>query len=137
MCQSVVGAVMLSPVHALVRLVLVAFVAVGCGAPRDIEHLCAMTGAVRPHCCCQSEAEHVAEPAIERPDCCELRRAPSVVPDVRSNPSPAGAHAVVLTRFSIDEEHRVRGEAWWIPQAARGPPSIGPPIYLRDCSFLI
>lgn len=124
----------------LVALVLV--VATGMG--RSVSYLCLMDGQVRSACCCkktESQAESDC-PKVERQGCCEVRvaeaaKAPATARDGVHNEQLPGPPALASLSPRLDVVPPSSRD--FLPGiGARGPPSgTGPPIFVRNCSYLI
>jgi hypothetical protein len=112
------------------------------GAVARAHYFCKMMERVMPACCCAGEHDDaVAAPAAKAsaPSCCERLQSPTRAsassaslsgPDV-----PSAALASVLPDFRLEG-----GPAAVVglhePQA-RAPPSLGPPLFVSYCVFLI
>ena len=126
----------------LLALTIAATLLVPASALAQVVYLCKMSGSVGPRCCCSKPSEipdaAPCEPTVDAPDCCEaqLRSAEDGV-RYGGQSVPIVGPAVLASTLSF-AELAARGtgsEAWARPQA-RGPPSIGPPVYLENCSLL-
>jgi hypothetical protein len=124
-----------SRVCALLLLVAMGLVA---GSPRVLGYVCRIDRATHMSCCCGARAEVAARDGshVERRRCCDATsddaRVPAMVrsDDRASAPMVALVHAPVLPEGSS----AARSSLWY----ARGsPPATGPPLFLRDCRFLI
>lgn len=126
----------------LLALAVAATLLVPASALAQVVYLCKMSGSVGPRCCCsKAHADREAapcEPAADRPDCCEARvqaardatlsnaeRAPSVGPALLASTLTMAE----LTGLAEAAELRARPRA-------RGPPSVGPPVYIQNCTLL-
>lgn len=125
----------------LVALVLV----VATGMARSVSYLCLMDGQVRSACCCKKAEESRAEPdcpKIERQGCCEVRvaeatKAPATARDGVHHEQLPGPPALASLPPRLDVAPPSGRDV--VPGiGARAPPSgIGPPIFVRICSYLI
>lgn len=92
-------------------------------------------------CCCKHAASAAVEGQAEarRPDCCARVAPPSrgVAPSVPDTTIPVPAAALAAT---IAEPIHVPPRTSIVaatPKLARGPPPVGPPLFVVHCSFLI
>lgn len=124
------------PVRAALVALLV-LVLVPTTALARVVSICSMSGrAVATKCCCEPERDSPVN-ALERADCCRTyandakAAASSVVAPVDVAP------AAVLTRLPAIIFHGLTARAGVdLAARARGPPPLGPPIYLRVCRNL-
>jgi hypothetical protein len=104
--------------------------------------ICNMTGRAGMVCCCQGSKDHEklrrTAPAIDRARCCtqvasqlEKASATQIGPAVDVPPAALleRARAFDLVNLALADGER-------LAPRARAPPSHGPPIFLRDCTFL-
>jgi hypothetical protein len=105
------------------------------------QYLCRMSGRVLAGCCCASNQEHKApncEPAVVAGDCCE-RLAPrdrsQVTRSATGENVPPAALSVLLPEPVYAFPAAVLASA--VVEQSRGPPLIGPPIFVAKCAFLI
>ena len=107
-----------------------------------VAYLCLMDGQVRSVCCCKTPpAEAYKECArVERAnDCCEVRvteadlQPARVERTERQTQSPA----VVATLPIVAQVPKPASRDANPPLGARGPPETGPPLFVRNCSYLI
>jgi len=103
--------------------------------------LCNMKGRAGKVCCCHRSSDdekRVDAPAIDRAPCCtqvvsQVQKAPATQSGPVSDVPPAAllerVPAVDFVSLALAEEER-------LAPRSRGPPSHGPPIFLRDCAFL-
>jgi hypothetical protein len=126
----------------LVVLVTAATLLMPASALAQVLYLCTMSGLIGPKCCCsapQEEPEAAPQgPRFERPDCCEAqaqasRDAIAAAADHMPSVGPAMLVSTLTITDLIDLERAasISGAA-----QARGPPALGPPIYLENCSLL-
>ena len=112
------------------------------GMTDSVAYLCLMDGKVRLACCCAENRAAVGDAvasAAEADRCCEVR-VTSVDPlrqigaarlDLRPMPLSAALASVAQVQGPATQEAA-------LPPAPRGPPSAnGPPIFLRNCSYII
>ncbi|MCA9644646.1 MAG: hypothetical protein H6718_27570 [Polyangiaceae bacterium] len=105
--------------------------------------LCKMSGRMGASCCCHGDAHQRAakkpQPAkAERPGCCEQRLTKTTqVLSAQSEADLPPSQAVLVAELSLPEASEPRLEVEEVPRVARGPPPLGPPLYLKNCSFLI
>ena len=104
--------------------------------------LCNMGGRTGKACCCQHsepESAHCKTPAIDRAACCKdvtshAEKASAVQAGAASDVPPAVLlellPAIVRIEWALAESKS------FAPRA-RGPPPLGPPIFLRNCAILI
>ncbi len=131
-------------VNRLTAVVLAGAMLVPSGAIGAVLYLCQMDGEVRTSCCCDEAAAAAGEgpcTAIESASCCDVRvaeadRVPmTVVHVVDSLQAPVGV-AVATFAPARGLQSRLGGRGMVL--GARGPPAgLGPPIFVRDCSYLI
>jgi hypothetical protein len=119
-------------------------VLLGSGATGGIAHWCMMGGWVRSTCCCKKAHEGVEPQAdvrrVERADCCEVRvERSTVAPAIAEGWKQSSFAEIPPATLAVGRE--VPGApvcAVALPPAARGPPAWhGPPLFVRNCSFLI
>jgi hypothetical protein len=102
---------------------------------------CRMSGNVGPRCCC-SQADDRAQaspcqPEVDRPDCCEAERQTGpAAPASNVERLPSVGPAVLSATLTIEELALLCGTTPTAPARARGPPAIGPPAYIENCSLL-
>jgi len=131
----------------LLAAVLGAVVLLGPGSTGAVAYLCSMSGGARvSECCCKPSGAHADShhdhdehhARLERQGCCALEisegsRLPATIERaehaaralvaLHSEPLVLAAPTVVAMR---------------LPESARGPPPRhGPPLFVRNCSFLI
>ncbi len=107
---------------------------------------CKMSGRLGQTCCCHGADHQVrlrvpklaAEPTqAKRPGCCEQRLTKSAqiltAQTEVSAPVPSG---VLIAELSVPEVCEREPVNVTVPRAARGPPPLGPPLYIRNCSLL-
>jgi hypothetical protein len=107
-----------------------------------VVYLCKMSGSIGPRCCC-AHADETPEtpasgPAVDRPSCCEaqVQSARDAVASAADQLPPVGP-AVLVTTLTFEElAERARASATLHAPQARGPPAVGPPVYLENCSLL-
>ncbi len=127
----------------LLALVAAATLLMPASALAQVVYLCKMTGAIGERCCCSSAKDAAPQaapshPAVERPDCCELQlQASRDAVASAAQTMPSVGPAVLVSTLTIEElvDRGGTDELSGAPQA-RGPPSIGPPLYLENCSLL-
>lgn len=124
----------------LIALTLV----VATGTRRSVSFLCLMDGQVRSACCCKSvDAKSADRPTVERDtQCCEVQfsKATQARATTRDGlqdhrlPMPLGP---TMVPPAIEIPHLTTASV--VPAlGARAPPGgIGPPIFVRNCSYLI
>lgn len=125
----------------LVALVLV----VATGMASSVSYLCLMDGQVRSACCCKKTPATQADtdcPKVERQGCCEVRvseatQSPATTRD--ATPTDQLPVPLAFATFPPTVEVPRPASREVIPGlGARAPPGgIGPPIFVRNCSFLI
>lgn len=125
----------------LMALLAAVLLLVPASAFAETIYRCRMSGSVGPECCC-SRAEDPAQaspcqPEIGRPDCCQAeRRAGSAAPASSVERLPNVGPAVLSATLTIEELALLCGTTPSAPPRARGPPAIGPPAYIENCSLL-
>ena len=126
----------------LFALAVAATLLMPASALAQVVYLCKMSGSIGPRCCCSKPSEipeaAPCDPAVSAPDCCEaqLRTAEDGVLHAGESAPTVGAAVLASTlRFAELTERASSSQAWARPQA-RGPPGIGPPVYLENCSLL-
>lgn len=125
----------------LITLLSAVLMTVLWAGPQSTAYLCSMSGERRAtRCCGHDDGGHTEQGAeLERPICCEIERKPTNVPpplatDVGEMQELAGALALRQERDSA----QVPSPQVFVATLARGPPpGLGPPPYLRHCTFLI
>lgn len=105
--------------------------------------LCKMSGRMGATCCCHGTAHQHASKKVqpakaERPGCCEQRLTKTTqVLTAQSELNLPTSHAVLVAELSLPEVSEPPTALSEVPRVARGPPPLGPPLYLKHCSFLI
>jgi hypothetical protein len=126
----------------LVALITAATLLVPASALAQVVYLCTMTGAIGPKCCCSSVSEEPrAAPSraqFERPDCCEAQAQASrdAIAAAADHMPSVGPAVLVSTLALADLFDLERASSLSRAAQARGPPALGPPIYLENCSLL-
>jgi hypothetical protein len=126
----------------LVALITAATLLMPASALAQVIYLCTMSGAIGTKCCCSAAKEEPEAaptgPQFERPDCCEAQaQAERDAIAAAADKLPSVGPAVLTATLSVTELldlgrlSTVSGAA-----QARGPPALGPPIYLENCSLL-
>lgn len=105
-------------------------------------HLCSMSGQVKSHCCCQKGGNADEGTQLERDmRCCELKVTESLRPaaTVRDGQAPQAPELAVVALVPQAASLGVPAtDDGLLPLGARAPPEhTGPPIFVRNCSFLI
>lgn len=105
---------------------------------------CNMSGRLGETCCCHGD-EHVKPSKVEkrpqmakRPGCCEQRLiqgAQGVTAHQPEGQVPV-MPGVLIAELSLSEIQAPAPQLSWVPRLARGPPPLGPPLYIRYCSLL-
>jgi hypothetical protein len=107
-----------------------------------VRYFCRMMDRVSASgCCCKHGDSAGVERHAEarRPDCCARVAPPArgVAPSVPDTTIPVPAAALTATIAEpIDVPPRASTVAV-TPKLARGPPPVGPPLFVAHCSFLI
>ena len=115
------------------------------GSGTSIAYLCSMSGEVGPSCCCASvDATHDAvQPdgtaKVERASCCDVQRYDAQAPLGTHERSQGYAGAGVIgTVSSAVAPASLPAPCEASLSEPRGPPlSLGPAIFVQNCSFLI
>ena len=125
---------------ALLALVLVA----ATGMSRSVSYQCLMDGQVRSACCCKKpQAESADCPQVTRHDqCCEIRVAEATrVPATTTDGSPPDRLPMLLTGATLPSSigvPRLTTNCVVRAMGPRAPPGgVGPPLFVRNCSYLI
>jgi hypothetical protein len=114
------------------------------GALARASYFCRMMERSVSSCCCAHARAKLAkqtkrQTTVQAPSCCDRLTAPS-----RANGSavsdgapqvPSAALAAVLPHFLLAPLAEANVTAF--APSARAPPSVGPPLFLSHCSFLI
>jgi hypothetical protein len=105
------------------------------------QYLCRMSGRVLAGCCCasnQERQESTCEPTLVAGDCCE-RLAPrdrsQVARGATGENVPPAALSAILSEPVYAFPVAVAARA--VVEQSRGPPMVGPPIFVAHCAFLI
>lgn len=107
----------------------------------EIVYRCRMTGSIGPKCCCSrafAAKPAPCAPEVDRPDCCEAQRQDaSATAGTSSERVPSVGAAVLSLTLTIRELIALGGrDGLAATHLARGPPPIGPPAYIENCSLL-
>lgn len=127
--------------HVLV-MTLVAGLLVPVTAFARVLSICNMGGRTGKACCCQHsqpESEQCKTPAIDRALCCtEVTSHAEKASAVQAGPAADVPPAVLLGHLPmiVPIEWALAESKRFAPRA-RGPPPLGPPIFLRNCAILI
>jgi hypothetical protein len=100
-----------------------------------------MDRVIESACCCgNSDSDHVEGRAeVSRPDCCARVAPPSrsAAPSAPDTTIPVPAAALVATVAEPVYTPPPVSTVGTTPKLARGPPPVGPPLFVVHCSFLI
>lgn len=107
-----------------------------------VHYFCVMMDRVLESACCcgSSDSDHVEGQAeAKRPDCCARVTPPSrsVAPTAPDTTVPVPAAALVATIAEPIQLSQPVSTIGTAPKLARGPPPLGPPLFIVHCSFLI
>lgn len=125
----------------LTALFLAQAMVVPSGAIGALLFVCQMDGQARTSCCCESADEEAESSAtVERRSCCDVHVTmggqPPATLDHVTQQLERHSVAVVLPIAWRGPQPRQLGLL--LPLGARAPPpGTGPPIYIRNCSYLI
>ena len=125
------------------RLILLMVIVVA-GESASVSYFCPMDGVVRAECCCKPDGERLQKPSASEerePEscCCEVRVVTHNLPSALSQPAQvheAGEGAAAASAESVSggdtslPRYRVESDLAW-------PPDPGPPLFSRNCSYLI
>jgi len=111
------------------------------GAAARPHYFCKMVDVVMSHCCCPSaRSEHGSQGEVEArgPECCErmvmpARAGGSSTNDVAVDVPVAGLIAVLSPYDLVRQPASLLRLA---EQQARGPPGVGPPLFIAHCALL-
>jgi hypothetical protein len=126
---------------------LAGVVLLGPGSTGAVAYLCSMSGGARvSECCCKPSGAHAdahhddhdPHARLERQGCCALE----ISEGSRLPATIERAEHAERALVALPGEPPVRAApivvAMRLPQSARGPPPRhGPPLFVRNCSFLI
>lgn len=125
----------------LLSLILCALLLVPGAALARAASYCKMSGRVGRGCCCkhvEPDAKQAPRgPEVSRPPCCEKLAVPDegkatdIAPDFTVSAAALVALLPVPWHFGSAPRSLTH-----IPAQARGPPPLGPPIYLANCVLL-
>lgn len=105
--------------------------------------LCLMDGQVRSECCCkkaQAEADDDCARVVRANDCCEVRVTKAEHQAARVEATKHQVQPVPLVAMlpAVAQLLRPATQEANLPPGARGPPfDHGPPLFVRNCSYLI
>lgn len=118
-------------------IALLVIVLVPTTALARVVSICSMSGrAVATKCCCEPERDSPVD-AWERADCCQTYGTEAKAAATTVMPSVDVAPAAVLARLPAIVFHGLTHRAGVdLAARARGPPPLGPPLYLRVCRQL-
>ena len=129
------------------RITALAFALVillGTGVGRGMSYLCLMNGQARTTCCCKhTKGEPRDGAAFERNQrCCELQVSaplgtPVVPPDGTRVELASAPAECTATSLVIDLPAALATEVTPTVRARAPPRGPGPPIFIRNCSYLI
>jgi len=125
----------------LTALVLALAMLAPSGAFGAVLYLCQMDGQAHTSCCCKTSDE-AAEPCatIERESCCDVQvtkgeQVPAKLDHVAPQIELAPFAAVIPAQWRGPQPTQ---PGLLLPLGARvPPPGVGPPVYIRNCSYLI
>ena len=129
----------------LAAIVVTLVLVVASGVARSVSYLCLMDGQVRSACCCnkaQAERAEADGPKVERQGCCEVRvseatQAPATTKEVLQNDRLPVELALASHPPTLDVP-RLTSRDLLPGIGARAPPhGMGPPIFVRNCRYLI
>src|SRR5690606_22506986 len=125
-------------------LVLATLLVVPSGALAKAAQLCSMTGERTFSCCCaaakskarKSAKQLAGQPRVQADDCCESCERPETA-GVLSTSAAGAFTAALLERVTVED----LVSAWRTVEPgrfawSRGPPSTGPPLFIKHCSLL-
>ena len=107
-----------------------------------VRYFCRMMDRVSASGCCCKHGGSVAvegQPEARRPDCCARVTPPSrgVAPSVPDTTIPVPAAALATTIAEPTHAPPRTSTVAFTPKLARGPPPVGPPLFIAHCSYLI
>jgi hypothetical protein len=107
-----------------------------------VHYFCRMMDRVlESACCCGSSDSPTVEgqPEARRPDCCARVSPParSVAPAAQDTTIPVPPAALAATVADTVHLTAPPRAATMTPKLARGPPPVGPPLFVAHCSYLI
>ncbi|MEZ4230532.1 MAG: hypothetical protein R3B89_15260 [Polyangiaceae bacterium] len=108
--------------------------------------LCKMSGRLGETCCCHGSGHRealkvgkldVQRAKAKRPGCCEQRltRATQILTSQPEVDVPV-VQAVLIAELTLPELSEPHAGTVSLRPMARGPPPLGPPLYIRHCSLL-
>jgi hypothetical protein len=105
------------------------------------QYFCRMSGRVLADCCCasnQEQQESVGESTVVSGDCCE-RLAPRDRSQVTRSATGENVPPAALSVMLAEPVYAFPALAFasTIVEQSRGPPIVGPPIFVVKCAFLI
>lgn len=125
----------------LLAAVLGAVVLLGPGSTGAVAYLCSMSGGARvSECCCKPSGSHHDEhhARLERQGCCALQISEGSQLPATIERAELAARALVALPSETLVLAAPTVVALRLPESARGPPlPHGPPLFVRNCSFLI
>lgn len=131
---------MMARAHAIaIPLIL----ALACGTSSSFAYLCSMDGQLHAERCCSDARGHVGEPSgakVTPRECCEAQRYEASAPPATHDRDKQRLSASFLA-LATPPRLEPRGPSlltWRLPTDARGPPAaLGPPLFIRNCSYLL
>lgn len=126
----------------LTALVLAIAMLAPSGAFGAVLYLCEMDGQAHTSCCCKSPGDEAEEPCatIERECCCDVQvtkgeQVPAKLDHLAPRLELPAFAAVLPTPWRGPQPTQ---PGLLLPLGARAPPlGVGPPIFIRNCSYLI
>lgn len=110
------------------------------GTLGSVLYVCRMTGDTGKSCCCAKRAAEQAnrQPSIQGAGCCDTKI--TAAAERPSCPPAADFHVAppaFVTRLPVELGLTVPlPDSPAMAERARGPPRIGPPVYLENCALL-
>jgi hypothetical protein len=123
----------------LLTLVLLVAMSLLVGAPRVLSYVCTIDGRTRASCCCDAHGAHIGPSdaaQLQHRGCCEVE-ADDVDLQAAALRATQFSSVVVSVPVQLPDVPVAGSCEARTSTSARGPPSTGPPLFIRNCRFLI